>query len=440
MQVLKYNGTLMHATKGTFIIEGLAGQRTLEGVITVGGAKNAVLKALAAAPLFEGQISYARVPHIEDVSRVCELIEKLGVHIERGAGALSLDASTFTSYEFDRVLAKRMRASVVVTGPILARFGKVSFPHPGGCVIGTRPIDLFLEGYEKMGATVEEQDERFVITARGGKLQAATIFFRTQSVTATETFMMAATQAVGTTVLKNCAMEPEIEHLAAFLNDAGAHITGAGTSTITIVGGERLRAARPYETMPDRIEAGSFMLLAALAAKDMMIASCNPAHCESLIESLLYVGVPLEVGSDFVRIRAPKAGTVFKPLSLRTHEYPGFPTDVQAPMAVFLTQSDGESTLFETIFEGRLSYTQDLVRMGADIKMYDSQHAIIKGPTPLRGKELEGPDLRAGLAYIMAGIIAEGETKVANAYNIDRGYECIEERLSAIGAPITRVV
>ncbi len=160
----------------------------------------------------------------------------------------------------------------------------------------------------------------------------------------------------------------------------------------------------------------------------------------SLIESLRYVGVPLEVGRDYVRVTAPKKGTHFKPLSLRTHEYPGFPTDLQAPMTIFLTQSEGESTLFETIFEGRLSYTQDLVRMGADIKMYDSQHAIIKGPTPLRGKELEGPDLRAGLAYVIAGIIAEGETKVANAYNIDRGYERIEERLSGIGVPITRVM
>lgn len=426
--------------KGTFVIQGLAGKRTLEGEIHVGGAKNAILKALAAAPLFDGKIEYTRVPHIEDVSRVNELLEKLGATVVRNDGVASIDAGTFNSFEFDRVLAKRMRASVVLTGPVLARFGKVSFPYPGGCVIGTRPIDLFLQGYQKMGATVKEEDERFIIETKNGTLKGATIFFRVQSVTATETFMMAATLAEGTTILKNCAMEPEIEHLADFLNDSGAKISGAGTSTITIVGGKKLKAKKPYETMPDRIEAGSFILLAAIAGKDVRVKGCNPEHIESLIESLRYVGVPLEIGNDFVRVKAPKDGTYFKPLSLRTHEYPGFPTDLQAPMTVFLTQSEGESTLFETIFEGRLSYTQDLVRMGADIKMYDSQHAIIKGPTALRGKELEGPDLRAGLAYIIAGIIAEGETKVANAYNIDRGYERIEERLSGIGVPITRVM
>jgi UDP-N-acetylglucosamine 1-carboxyvinyltransferase len=367
-------------------------------------------------------------------------LEKLGASITRGEGVISLDTRTFASCEFDRVLAKRMRASVVLTGPILARFGEVSFPYPGGCVIGTRPVDLFIEGYQKMGASVKEEDERFIITAKDGTLKGAEIFFRVQSVTATETFMMTATLAQGTTVLKNCAMEPEIAHLAQFLNDSGATITGAGTSTITIIGGQKLKANKPYETMPDRIEAGSFILLSALAASDVTVKGCDPKHIESLIESLRYVGVPLEVGENFVRITAPKKGTTFKPLSIRTHEYPGFPTDLQAPMTIFLTQSEGESTLFETIFEGRLSYTEDLVRMGADIKMYDSQHAIIKGPTPLRGKELEGPDLRAGLAYVIAGIIAEGETRVANAYNIDRGYERIEERLCALGVPITRVM
>lgn len=425
--------------KGEFVIRGLAGERTLEGEMPVNGAKNAVLKAIAAAPLFVGPVFYKNVPHIEDVSRMTELLEKMGAAVKRDNGVAEIDTSNLSEHEFDRVLTKRMRGSIVLTGPVLARLGKISFPYPGGCVLGARPIDLFLEGFEKMGATVEEKDEWFHVVAKGGKLIGATLFFRVQSVTATETFMMAGVLAKGTTVLKNCAMEPEIEHLADYLNECGAKIKGAGTPTITIEGGELLKATKPYETMPDRLETGSFVLLAALAAKDVTISRCDPSHVEALTESLKYIGVDLDIGKDTIRVRAPKKGTHYKPLSLRTHEYPGFPTDLQAPMTVFLTQSDGESTVFETIFEGRLAYTQDLVRMGADIKMYDSQHAIIKGPTPLRGKDLESPDIRAGLAYVMAGIIAEGESTVGNVYFVDRGYERIEERLQKIGVDIKRV-
>jgi UDP-N-acetylglucosamine 1-carboxyvinyltransferase len=427
--------------KDLFRIQGLSGKRSLEGEIAVGGAKNAVLKSMSSTVLFSGPVRFERTPEIEDVSRLAEIIEGLGPRVERSAGgAMRIDGASFDASDIDTTLGKRLRASVVLTGPLLARFGRVSFPHPGGCVIGARPIDLFLENFVKMGASVTEKDGRFILKAKKGKLSGADIFFRVQSVTATESFMMAATLASGTTTLRNCAMEPEIEHLAEFLNDSGAVIRGAGTPTIVIEGGQLLVARSPYTAMPDRIEAGSFLILAALAGKDVSVTQCNPKHFEIVTELLRQSGVPVEVGENFARVRTTgrKAPTLL-PLSIRTHEYPGFPTDVQAPMVVYLSQATGESSIFETIFEGRLRYTEDLVRMGADIRMFDTQRAVIKGATPLRGKELESPDIRAGLAYVIAGIIADGISTIRNAYYVDRGYERIEERLRAIGADIVRV-
>lgn len=416
-----------------FIIEGLAGAQSLEGEIAVGGAKNAILKALPASVLFEDEVQYANVPDIEDVKRMRELLAAA----RRGGEWGSV---------LKKEIAERMRASVVLTGPLLARTGRVTFPFPGGCVLGERPIDLFVQGFAAMGASVAEDGELFTITAQDKKLRGAHIVFPFVSVTATETLMLAAVLAQGRTVLENAAMEPEIPHLAEFLNACGADIQGAGTSVIRINGrlpagrqGGLLRAdGRVYTTPPDRIEAGSFIILAALTAKDVRVTGCEPAHMGALLALLARAGVQMEVGKDFVRVYAGSSTNAYKLVSARTHEYPGFPTDLQAPWAVFMSQCMGEGTLLETIFDGRFRYADDLVRMGADITVMNPHKILIRGPRKLTSKELEGPDLRAGLAYIMAAAVAEGTSSVSNAYVIDRGYAHIEERLKNIGLSIRR--
>ena len=423
-----------------FAVTGLAGEKRLSGTIPVAGAKNEVLKVMAAAVLIDGAVHIENVPAIEDVARMRELLIDLGATVEdAGPHALSINTAAVGGTELTSEIAKRMRASVVLTGPLLARFGEVSFPHPGGCVIGTRPIDIFLESFVAMGATIDTDDRRYRITAPQG-LHGADIFCKVVSVTATETIMLAATRARGTTTIKNAATEPEIGHLAEYLVRCGARITGAGTHTITIEGVERLQAPEePHVTLPDRIETASFMILGALAAKDLHIAHCVPAHVEILTALLRGAGVPITVEDDTLVISGnTKPNSAFTSFNVRTHEYPGFPTDAQSPTVVFLTQSSGESTVFETIWENRLSYTQDLIRMGANITVMNPQQIIVKGPTPLRGRDVEGPDLRAGLAFLIAATVAEGTSHIRNAYFIDRGYEHIEARLGAIGISISR--
>ncbi|MDO8518427.1 MAG: UDP-N-acetylglucosamine 1-carboxyvinyltransferase [bacterium] len=405
-----------------FVIKGLGGEKTLQGEIAVRGAKNAVLKAMAASILFEDDVHYDDLPDIEDVKRMSELLDGL-----KKAPVLNQE------------IAERLRSSVVLTGPTLARFGEVTFPHPGGDVIGSRPIDLFLDGFRKMGATVSVEQGTYHLEARGG-LYGAEIFFIVRSHTATETLMMAATLARGATVLKNAALEPEVKHLADFLNSCGAHIEGAGTPTITVKGGSLLRASgRAYRGLPDRIETGSFLILGALAAKNLTITHCNPEHVEILIEMLRSCGVPIETSVDSISIvNNIASNSSFRGVDVRTHEYPGFATDLQSPMAVFLTQASGTSVLFETIFEGRLNYVDELVRMGAHITKWNPFQVEVVGPTPLHGCELESPDVRAGLAFVLAATVAEGTSRIGNVYHIDRGYERIEERLQALGLDIKR--
>ena len=403
--------------KSRFIVEGQGGRRTLRGTIAVKGAKNAALKALAASVLFDDSIVLQNLPDIEDVKRMQELL----------AGGLPV---------LKKDIAERLRASIVLTGPVLARYGTVTFPFPGGCVLGERPIDLFLEGFKKLGATVDENGDLFVIT---GKLKGARIFFPSVSVTATETLLLAATIAEGETVLENAAMEPEIGALIRYLNKCGAHIQGADTPTLTIqgTGGKLLHSGGvPYVTPPDRIETGSFLILAALCGEEVKITNCEPRHVDALLVLLRRAGVNLEVGKDFITVK--QGPFLLKSVSVRTHEYPGFPTDLQAPMAVFLSQCEGEATILETIFDGRFRYTDDLIRMGADITVMNPHKIWIKGPRALSRKELESPDLRGGLAYIIAAAVAEGTSTIDNAYLIDRGYEHIESRLQKLGLNIKR--
>jgi len=422
-----------------FNVKGLSGEKPLAGEVEVFGAKNAALKAMAASMLFADRLELHNVPDIEDVRRMAELLRATGAIVSKTAPhAYLIDVAAATNTELDKAIAERMRSSVVLSGPTLARFGKVQFPHPGGCVIGERPIDLFLEGFRALGAEVTEKENYFEVS---GALTGGEFFFRNVSVTGTETLMMAATLAKGRTVLKNAAMEPEIEHLAAYLNFSGAKIRGAGTQTIEIEGGELLRSGGvPYVALPDRIEAGSFLILGSLTAKELVIKNCQPEHFEVLTHTLLRAGVPIEVGKREVRIRGNDAkNSSFTGVNIRTHEYPGFPTDLQAPMTVFLTQASGEAKVFESIFENRLNYTKDLADMGADITFENPHQVAVRGPRALTGRELAGPDLRAGLAFIIAALVAKGDSVINNVYYIDRGYEAIERRLMAIGAPVERV-
>lgn len=420
-------------------IEGLGGVRSLSGTIKTGGAKNAVLKVLAATVLFSDEVHLQRVPEIEDVRRMLELLTALGADVKHlGPNQYSVNAGQLKGGQIPSEISQKMRSSIVLIGPLLARLGNTSFPHPGGCVIGKRPIDLFLTGFQKMGVVITESEGLYHLQAPADGLHGAPIFFKNQSVTTTETFMLAATLAKGRTVLKNCALEPEIISLGEYLIAGGAKIVGLGTSTIIIDGVPALNSAgQIYETIPDRIEAGSFLILAALLAKDMIIADCEPRHLEAMINFLTEAGVKLEIGSDFIRVRDNQPAQ-FLAGDLKTHEYPGFPTDLQAPLSIFLTQADGQSFIFETIFEGRLNYLEALGRMGVSAKILDAHRAIIDGPTELVGKELESPDLRAGLAYVIAGLVASGRTLVHNVEYIDRGYENLEQRLSAVGAKISR--
>lgn len=425
----------------TFVIEGLAGKRSLRGKIAVSGAKNAALKLMAASLVFRDTVTLKNIPDIEDVHRMADLLAHMGASVTWAQGVMEIVPPQHgNTPELAPDIAKRMRASVVLIGPILARYGKVVFPHPGGCVIGARPIDLFTRGFEKMGATVSVDQNGYTIKTKGKKLKGAQLFFRKQSVTATETFMIAATLAQGVTTIKNAAMEPEIEDLAKFLIAGGAHITGAGTPTITVRGGGLLLAGgKAHTTMPDRIDAGSFLILAALAGEDVEVTRINPLHLEALIALLTEVGIPLEVGARSIRVRTRGKKVIPIARDIHTHEYPGFPTDLQAPMVVLLTQARGEALVFETIFEGRLNYTEVLRNMGADITMMDPHRVMVRGKQPLKGKNLESPDLRAGLAFVLAATIAKGRSVIHNVYNIDRGYERIEERLKKIGVNIERI-
>jgi len=421
----------------TFVIKGTGGERKLHGTVRIAGAKNAALKAIAATVLFRDTVTLTNIPEINDALRMFDLLKDMGGDVSsKKTGSYEVFIPNELATEITPSIAKRMRASVVLTGPVLARYGEVSFPHPGGCVIGARPLDLFVSGFEKMGAKVLMKEDSYVVSAKSG-LVGAEIFLKNQSVTVTETFMMAGVLAIGTTVIKNAAMEPEILHLAQFLNKCGAKISGAGTPTITIKGGKLLSAkGHIYKTMPDRIEAGSFLVLGALLARELHITNCNPLHLESPIEILRSAGVAIEIKKTEIIVRAPSH---LEPVDIKTHEYPGFPTDLQAPMTVLLTQAEGDSTVFETIFEGRLNYTEELSAMGASITVMDPHRVLVRGKTELHGRKLTSPDLRAGLAFVIAAIVAKGESVIHNVDStIDRGYEDVESRLRAIGVDIER--
>lgn len=415
-----------------FIIQG---QKPLAGEITVGGAKNAALKIIPAAILTSEKMVVSNTPDIEDIKRSLEIFEDIGGLITRNNDQLTLQIDTVKKTTLEAKFANKLRASIMFVAPLLARTGEVMFPHPGGCVIGAglRPIDLFIDGFKAMGAKVEFKDSYYHITAK--KLQGCTYFFTTVSVTGTESFIMAAVLAEGTSVIKNCAMEPEIVALAEHLNNCGAKISGAGTPTITIVGVETLSGGE-IEIIPDRIEAGTFAILAAAARAPLTIKRCRPDHLDSLLTIFKKLGIIFEQGPDWLKII--KVPEILPAYNLKTHEYPGFPTDLQSPFTVLMTQATGTSIIHETIYDRRLLFTDMLTQMGANITMCDPHRVVIQGPTVLHGRSLTSPDLRAGISMIIAGTIAQGQTEIDNIYQIERGYEKIDERLKAIGLDIKR--
>jgi len=411
----------------------IKGGKKLSGEIKVNGAKNAALKVLAACLLTDKEWVVSNVPQIEDIFRLLELLKGIGVDIKNGSkGVYRLKAKNVHSSRLNSDIAKKLKGSILMTGPLLARFGEAFLFQSGGCVIGQRPRDIFLEGFKAFGATVKENKKTCCLTVK--KLKGTKFVFPLISVTATETMILTAVLAEGKTLLSNAACEPEIVFLVDFLNKRGAKIKGAGTPFIEINGVKSLSGGQ-CKILPDRIEAGSFVILGAATNSPIKITGIEPSHLDVLWFLLKKAGVNLKIGKDFVEVKPPFK---IKATDLKTHEYPGFPTDLQAPFTVLMTQAEGVSLIHETIFEGRLFYTDALNQMGAKIIMCDPHRVIVQGPSKLYGRRLISPDIRAGIALVIASLIAEGESVIENIYQIDRGYEKIEERLLKIGADIKR--
>ena len=414
----------------------IRGGNPLLGTIRVSGAKNAALPAMAAALLTEEPVILENIPRGCDIITRRNLVAARGAEVELGYGRAqhrtTLCCRHLVNPEASYELVKTMRASTLVLGPLVARTGEARVSLPGGCAIGARPIDLHIKGLEKLGAEITQ--EHGYIKAQAKRLKGAHIVFEKITVTGTEDLLMAATLADGDTVMENCAREPEVTDLANLLVKMGARIDGIGTSTLKIHGVEKLHGAK-HRIIPDRIEAGTFIIAGALTGGDLMIQGCDPSHLGALLSKLEENGVKLRVNSDTVRVMGDSQ---LKPSDITTEEYPGFPTDMQAQYMTLATQCEGTSVVVENIFENRFMHAQELVRMGANIKI-EGRRAIVRGRTPLSGAAVQASDLRASASLVIAALVAEGETIIDRVYHIDRGYEHIEEKLRNVGAEIKRI-
>lgn len=405
----------------------------MRGSVTVSGAKNAALPAMVAALLTSEELTLENIPSLQDVMTIQRLLEFMGVESRKlRPGTLSLVSRDIGRFLAPYDLVRTMRASVLVLGPLLARFGKARVSLPGGCAIGPRPINLHLAGLHAMGAEIDLV-EGYVV-AKASRLGGAKITFDTITVTGTENLMMAATLAKGTTVLGNAAREPEITDLAYLLQRMGARIEGAGTSTITIEGVESLRGAR-HRVIPDRIEAGTFALAAAITQGDVLIQGCVPDHFEAVTTSLGEAGVAVTTEDGGVRVKMTARP---RPVDITTEPFPGFATDMQAQIMALMAIADGESVITETVFESRFTHIPELVRMGADITVA-GRSALVRGVPFLRGAPVMATDLRASASLVLAGLQARGETVVNRVYHLDRGYERLEAKLHSLGGEIQRV-
>jgi len=415
----------------------IQGGRHLTGEVAVSGAKNAALPVLISSLLTAEACTYQAIPHLADISTTIKLLSGLGVKVDQqrwlnGFDELTLRADRVGKFEAPYELVKTMRASFLVLGPLLARFGKARVSTPGGCAIGARPIDLHLKGFEALGATIAQTHG--YIEATAPQLSGAKIYLDLPSVGATENLMMAATLAEGTTIIENAAKEPEINDLADALNKMGAGVKGAGSDIIQIDGVNALHGTT-HRIIPDRIEAGSFVIAAALTGGDVWVRGARADHLEAFLIKLKEAGVAL--AADEKGIRVQRNGKI-KSVDVKTLPYPGFPTDLQAQMMVLMAVADGVSVITETIFENRFMHAQELDRMGAQIKL-ESNRAVVRGVAELSGAPVMASDLRASVALILAGLVANGTTEVARVYHLDRGYEQIERKLSMLGGQIVRV-
>lgn len=411
------------------------GGNRLVGAVKTSGAKNAVLPIIAASILGTTPSHLDEVPMLEDVHTISEVLKCLGLAVECSPekNVLDIDSTEITSYEAPYELVRTMRASFLVMGPLLARIGKARISMPGGCAIGARPIDIHLKGFEALGVKIEQGHGYIEASAPEG-LKGTSIYFDFPSVGATENIMMATSLAEGTTILENAAEEPEIVDLANYLNKMGAKIRGAGTDTIRIEGVDKLHGA-DYTIIPDRIEAGTYMIAAAMTGGDVVVENVLPEHQKPLIAKLREAGAVVEEDIDKVRVIGKNP---LKAVSIKTLPYPGFPTDMQAQMMAMMVIAEGRSKVTETVFENRFMHVVELNRMGAQIST-EGRSAVIDGPCKLTGCDVRATDLRAGAAMILAGLVAEGTTRIGDLHHIDRGYENIVAKLKNLGADIERV-
>ena len=416
----------------------IQGGRRLEGEVSVSGSKNAALPLLISSLLTPEKCLYQGIPDLMDIHTTLKLLSRLGVTVEKdgrqagGVGQVALQVGGLSGMEAPYDLVKTMRASFLVLGPLLARFGQARVSTPGGCAIGMRPVNLHLKGLAEMGAEIDLVHG--YVEAKAKKLRGAKIYLDLPSVGATENLMMAGTLAEGTTIIENAAKEPEIEELATVLNKMGARIGGAGRGMVTIEGVGGLHGVS-HRVVPDRIEAGTFMVAAALTGGDIAVRGARPDHLDAFVLKLQEAGVGVAVATDEIRVRG-----AIKPKSvdITTLPYPGFPTDLQAQMMVLMSVSAGVSVITETIFENRFMHALELSRMGADIRL-EGNRAVVKGVGSLSGAPVMATDLRASVSLVLAGLVAKGQTEISRVYHLDRGYEHIERKLSRLGADIQRI-
>ncbi len=414
----------------------ITGGARLSGELRISGAKNAALPILAATLLSEAPVSVGNIPHLHDITTTMELLGRMGVHLTVDEKMnIEVDSSTINSYVAPYELVRTMRASILVLGPLVARFGEAHVSLPGGCAIGSRPVDIHLNGLLKMGADITV--ENGFIHAKATRLKGCRLVLEQITVTGTENLLMAAALAEGTTIIENAAKEPEVTDLAHFLNKMGAKITGIGTDVLVIEGVEKLGVESiHYDILPDRIETGTYLIAAAITGGSIKLKNTRPDILDAVLAKLVEAGADISTGEDWIKLdmhgKKPKA------VSVRTSPYPAFPTDMQAQFTAMNTIADGVGIITETVFENRFMHVQELQRMGADIRL-ESNTAICTGTTKLTGAPVMATDLRASASLVIAALVAEGDTLVDRIYHIDRGYDHIEEKLSQLGATIRRV-
>lgn len=408
------------------------GGKKLKGIVEISGAKNAALPIMAASLLTNGNTEIKRVPYLKDILTMGKILSHLGAIFNYKDNSVFISTKKINNFDAPYDLVRTMRASILILGPLLARFGRAKVSLPGGCAIGARPVNLHLTGLEKMGADIKL--ESGYIVAKTKRLKGNSIYFDIPTVTGTENLMMAATLARGKTLLENAAREPEVRDLAQFLISMGAKIHGAGESVIEIEGVDDLKPIQ-YSIIPDRIEAGTFMTIAGITGGELLLKGCNIEHLDSIVMKLKEAGLHFEYSSDDIRVVGPQR---LKSTDIKTMPYPGFPTDMQAQFMALMCISDGISVIRETIFENRFMHVAELNRMGADIAV-ESSIATVKGVSILKGAPLMATDLRASASLIVAALAAKGETTIHRIYHLDRGYEKMEEKLKKIGADIRRV-